>query len=161
MIKINVALNCRCWWNTWAAKIAFELYILTEPHTLHFISHVLAFMRTADCKASAGFQHTAKGRRKIWGAELHSVEKDTDWSRLRNEPSSQFLTDRLFGSQRAVYLDAWKKKMEKKEKIPERFCAPDLLPPFPWVEDRGTDLCLHDATLWFTWLWPPHSPLAG
>lgn len=87
------------------------------------------------------------------------VKRHADWSRLRNEPSSQRLTDRLFGSQRAVYLAAWKKKKKRKKIITEVLWP--IPPSSPWVGDRGTDLCLHDAALWFTRLGPPHSPLAG
>lgn len=75
---------------------------------------------STDSKASAGIKHTGgvkkkekeKGKEK--GTELHWVLKDkqTDLDCEMNLHHS--LTDRLFGSQKAVYLAASKKKKEKK-----------------------------------------------
>lgn len=89
------------------SQVCIWIIHFNQPnHTTAHLSHA-TFTLTIYFKASAGIKHTAKGSRKIqrhWAAL--GVKRHADWFWLRNEPSSQCLTDRLFGSQRAVYLSA-------------------------------------------------------
>lgn len=155
MIKINVALNCRCWWNTWAAKIGFELYILTEPHTLHFISHVLAFMRTADCKASAGFQQR-KGEEKYEALSCTGCKKtQTELDCEMNLHHSFWLTGYL--DRRELFTWMHEKKFKKRKKYQRGFVPQTSSPlPLSWRQRHWPVSPWCDALIYVT-LAPPLS----
>lgn len=124
---------------------------LSQTHNTSSLSRA-TFTPTIDSEASAGIKvRQKKGEEKYW-ATL-GVKRHADWFRLRNEPSSQRLTDRLFGSQRAVYLDVW-----KKEKNNQRgFVAQTSLLALSWRQRHWPVSPWCDALIYVT----PAPPLSS
>lgn len=168
MMRINAAVNCRCWWNTsvgsCAAKFAFELHILTEPNT-HDTSSVARYLYSNRRlqKHRRGLDVQQKGEEEILRHWAATAVKDTqtDLECEMNLHHSVWLTGYLDRRELFTWLHQKKKERkdgEKKNHLRGFVAQTSLL---ALIGDRGTDLCLHDATLWFTGLRPPHSPLAG
>lgn len=88
-------------------------------HTALHLSHA-TFIISIGTQASAGIKHTAERRRKTKkhteALSCTDTWRHAGWFRTPNQPSSRCLTDRLFGSQGAVYLGCMKKIQRKKKR---------------------------------------------